>query len=77
MLKGEMENHLGHQKGTLEDSDNVRNSYSFKTLKTSLGLSSIRVLGMPSTFEPQINQKSTVRRTPSIEGKVLAMYAVA
>ena len=38
MLKGEIENHLGHKKHERsEDGDNVRNGYSSKTLKTSLG----------------------------------------
>ena len=44
MLKGEMENHLGHKKHeSSEDGDNVRNGYSSKTLKTSLGEVPIRV----------------------------------
>ena len=76
MLKGEMENHLGHKKHERsEDGDNVRNGYSSKTLKTSLGEVPIRVpRDRQSTFEPQIIKKHQ-RDVSSIEGKVLAMYA--
>ena len=74
--KGEMENHLGHKKHERsEDGDNVRNGYSSKTLKTSLGEVPIRVpRDRQSTFEPQIIKKHQ-RDVSSIEGKVLAMYA--
>ena len=76
MLKGEMENHLGHKRHERsEDGDNVRNGYSSKTLKTSLGEVPIRVpRDRQSTFEPQIIKKHQ-RDVSSIEGKVLAMYA--
>ncbi|EPP14165.1 transposase mutator type, partial [Megasphaera sp. BL7] len=76
LLKGEMENHLGHKKHERsEDGDNVRNGYSSKTLKTSLGEVPIRVpRDRQSTFEPQIIKKHQ-RDVSSIEGKVLAMYA--
>ena len=76
MLKGEMENHLGNKKHERsEDGDNVRNGYSSKTLKTSLGEVPIRVpRDRQSTFEPQIIKKHQ-RDVSSIEGKVLAMYA--
>ena len=44
MLKGEMENHLGHKNHERsEDGGNVRNGYSSKRLKTSLGEVPIRV----------------------------------
>ena len=78
MLKGEMENHLGHKKHERsEDGDNVRNGYSSKTLKTSLGEVPIRVpRDRQSTFEPQIIKKHQ-RDVSSIEGKVLAMMPVA
>ena len=70
MLKGEMENHLGHKKHEhSEDGDNVRNGYSSKTLKTSLGEVPIRVpRDRQSTFEPQIIKKHQ-RDVSSIEGK--------
>lgn len=76
MLKGEMENHLGHKKHERsEDGDNIRNGYSSKTLKTSLGEVPIRVpRERQCTFEPQIIKKHQ-RGVSSIEGMVLAMYA--
>ena len=76
MLKGEMENHLGHKNHERsEDGGNVRNGYSSKRLKTSLGEVPIRVpRDRQSTFEPQIIKKHQ-RDVSSIEGKVLAMYA--
>ena len=69
-----MENHLGHKKHERsEDGDNVRNGYSSKTLKTSLGEVPIRVpRDRQSTFEPQIIKKHQ-RDVSSIEGKVLAL----
>ena len=71
-----LENHLGHKKHErYEDGDNVRNGYSSKTLKTSMGEVPIRVpRDRQSTFEPQIIKKHQ-RDVSSIEGKVLAMYA--
>ena len=76
MLKGEMENHLGHKNHERsEDGGNVRNGYSSKRLKTSLGEVPIRVpRDRQSAFEPQIIKKHQ-RDVSSIEGKVLAMYA--
>ena len=59
---------------SLEDGDNVRNGYSSKTLKTSLGEVPIRVPGSPEyALKPRI--KKHQRDVSSIEGKVLAMYA--
>ena len=57
MLKGEMENHLGHKKHERsEDGDNVRNGYSSKTLKTSLGEVPIRV---PRIARVRLNRRSS------------------
>lgn len=76
VLKGEMKNHLGYEKnGHAGDSTNVRNGYSQKTLKTSLGEVPIRIpRDRQGQFEPQIVKKHQ-RDVSSIEGKVLAMYA--
>ena len=76
VLKGEMKNHLGYEKnGHTGDSTNVRNGYSQKTLKTSLGEVPIRIpRDRQGQFEPQIVKKHQ-RDVSSIEGKVLAMYA--
>lgn len=76
VLNGEMQNHLGYEKnGHPQDPINVRNGYSQKTLKTSLGEVPIRIpRDRQSRFEPQIVKKHQ-RDVTSIEGKVLAMYA--
>lgn len=78
ILKGEMENHLGHKKHERsEDGDNVRNGYSSKTLKTSLGEVPIRVPRVrQSTFEPQIIKKHP-RDVSSIEGRCWQCMLVA
>ena len=76
MLKGEMENHLGHKKQERsEDSDNVRNGYSSKTLKTSLGEVLSASLGIARVRLNRRSSRSTSATFSSIEGKVLAMYA--
>ena len=76
VLNGEMQNHLGYEKnGHPQDPTNVRNGYSQKTLKTSLGEVPIRIpRDRQSRFEPQIVKKHQ-RDVTSIEGKVLAIYA--
>jgi len=77
MLNGEMENHLGYGSNERGDksTDNRRNGYSKKTLKTSVGEVPIEVpRDRDGSFEPQVVPK---RQTDvsSIESKVLAMYA--
>ena len=76
MLKGEMENHLGHKKHERsEDGDNVRNGYSSKTLKTSLGEVPIRVLGIARVrLNRRLSRSTSATFRPS-RAKVLAMYA--
>ena len=78
MLKGEMENHLGHKNHERsEDGGNVRNDYSSKRLKTSLGEVPIRVpRDRQSTFEPQIIKKHP-RDVSSIEGRCWQCMLVA
>lgn len=77
MLKGEMDNHLGyddHDHGP-KDTDNRRNGYSSKKLKTSAGEVQIKVpRDREASFEPQIVPKRK-RDVSAIEDKVIAMYA--
>ena len=74
-LKGELENHLGYEKHARTTGGNTRNGYSSKTIKTSLGETSIRVpRDREGSFEPQIVKKYQ-KDVSSIEDKVLAMYA--
>lgn len=77
MLKGEMENHLGYaeHERTGTSSENARNGYTPKTLKTTMGEVPIKVpRDRQGTFEPQVAKKHQ-RDVSSIESKVLSMYA--
>lgn len=77
LLKGEMDHHLGYDsndKGPKE-TENRRNGYGEKTLKTSYGEVPIEVpRDRDGTFEPQIVPKRK-KDVSEIENKVLAMYA--
>lgn len=77
MLDGEMNHHLGYEKHAKEpkDSENRRNGYGSKAVKTSYGEVEIDVpRDRDASFEPQLIRK---RQTDvsAIENKVLAMYA--
>ena len=77
MLQGEMNIHLGYEnndKGP-KKTQNRRNGYGSKTLKTTRGEVDIEVpRDRDGTFEPQIVPKRT-KDVSEIENKVLAMYA--
>ena len=77
MLQGEMNNHLGYEnndKGP-KKTQNRRNGYGSKTLKTTRGEVDIEVpRDRDGTFDPQIVPKRT-KDVSEIENKVLAMYA--
>lgn len=77
MLQGEMDSHLGYEsndhgpKGT----ENRRNGYSSKTLKSTYGDIPVEVpRDRDASFEPQAVPKRTTD-VSGIEDKVLAMYA--
>ncbi|MBR3860671.1 MAG: IS256 family transposase [Oscillospiraceae bacterium] len=77
MLQGEMESHLGYgsndrgAKGT----ENRRNGYTSKTVKSSMGDIAIRTpRDRDGSFKPQIIPKRT-KDVSGIEDKVLSMYA--
>lgn len=77
MLKGEMDHHLGYESNNKEakPTENRRNGYGSKKVKTSYGEVGIEVpRDRDSSFEPKLIEK---RQTDvsSIENKVLAMYA--
>lgn len=76
MLKGELENHLCYEKHErTAESDNYRNGYSKKNIRTSLGELPLKIpRDRQGTFEPQVIKKHQ-KDISSIEGKVLAMYA--
>ena len=77
MLKGEMDAHLGYESNDhgFKDTDNRRNGYTDKTLKTSYGDVPIRApRDRDGSFSPQIVPKRETD-VSAIEDKVLSMYA--
>ena len=77
MLEGELNYHLGYETNdhTPKDTENRRNGYGKKTLKTSMGDIEIKTpRDRDSSFEPEAVPKRTTD-VSSIEGKVLSMYA--
>lgn len=77
MLRGEMASHLGYENNnrSIKETNNRRNGYSKKTVRTTNGNVSINVpRDREATFEPQIIPKRS-KDLASIEDKVLSMYA--
>ena len=77
MLQGEMNNHLGYENNNkdFKETNNRRNGYGSKTLKTTMGDIEIDVpRDRDASFEPEIIPKRT-SDVSAIESKVLAMYA--
>ena len=77
-LEGELEEELGYSKYDYrnKETDNSRNGYSEKTLKTSLGDMEIAVpRDRKGDFEPQIVKKNQTTLSGDIEEKILSMYA--
>lgn len=77
-LEGELEEELGYSKYDYrnKDTDNSRNGYSEKTLKSSLGDIEISVpRDRKGEFEPQIVRKNQTTLSGDIEEKILSMYA--
>lgn len=77
VLQGEMDAHPGYAPNDHGDkmTDNRRNGYSYKNIKTTCGETSVAVPGdRDAIFEPQAVPKR-VRDVSGTEGKVLSMYA--
>lgn len=77
MLKGEMNTHLGYNSNSKEqkETENRRNGYSSKNVKTTNGEIEIKVpRDRDSSFEPVSIPKGT-KDVSSMEGKILSMYA--
>lgn len=77
MLQGEMDSHLGYESNDrgYKDTNNRRNGYTHKTLKTTMGdveIDAPRDRG--GSFDPQLIPKRT-KDVSGIEDKVLSMYA--
>lgn len=77
-LEGELDDELGYSKYDYrnKESDNSRNGYSNKTLKTSFGETEIKVpRDRNGEFEPQLVKKYQTTLTGDIEEKIISMYA--
>ena len=77
-LEGELEEELGYSKYDYrsKETDNSRNGYSDKTLKSSLGDIEIQVpRDRKGEFEPQLVKKHQTTLSGDIEEKILSMYA--
>jgi len=77
MLKGELNTHLGYENNSKDEkeTDNRRNGYTTKKVKTSFGEMDIDVpRDRDASFEPYIIPKRT-KDISEIDRKVIAMYA--
>ena len=77
MLQGEMDNHLGYESNDhgYKATDNRRNGYGEKTIKTTMGDVEIQTpRDRDGSFDPQVLPKRS-KDVSGIEDKVLAMYA--
>lgn len=77
MLQGEMDSHLGYESNDhgYKETDNRRNGYSHKNVKTTYGEVPVAVpRDRDASFEPRAIPKRS-RDVSGIEDKVLSMYA--
>ncbi len=77
-LEGELDEELGYSKYDYrnKETDNSRNGYSEKTLKTSVGDLELAIpRDRKGEFDPQIVKKNQTTLSGNIEGKILSMYA--
>ena len=77
-LEAELDEELGYSKYDYrnKNTDNSRNGYSSKTLRTSFGDVDVTVpQDRKGEFEPQILKKNQTSISQDIEEKILSMYA--
>lgn len=75
MLEGELDGHLGYDKGQKSDNTNGRNGYGRKTVRTSLGESHIQVpRDRDASFNPMIIPKRG-NMVDGIENVIVSLYA--
>ena len=77
-LEAELDDKLGYSKYDYKnkDTDNSRNGYSSKTLRTSFGDAEVSVpRDRKGEFEPQLLKKNQTSISQDIEEKILSMYA--
>ena len=74
-LNAELDEHLGYDKHSRSSSDNSRNGYSSKTLRTEDGQFEIAApRDREGSFEPQLVKKQQTRFT-TMDDKILSLYA--
>ncbi|MDG9672363.1 IS256 family transposase, partial [Hahella sp. CR1] len=74
-LNAELDEHLGYEKHQPSDSDNTRNGYSSKTLRTEDGQFEVNTpRDRQGSFEPQLVKKQQTRFT-TMDDKILSLYA--
>lgn len=75
MMEAEMDEHLGYEKNQRSDSENARNGYKGKKIKSHYGELDIDVpQDRDSSFEPKIVPKRK-KDISQIDEKIIAMYA--
>lgn len=77
-LEGELDDELGYSRYDYrnKDTENSRNGYSEKTLKTSFGDMELAVpRDRKGAFEPQLVKKQQTTLSGDIEEKIISMYA--
>lgn len=74
-LNAELDEHLGYEKHQPSESDNSRNGYSSKTLRTEDGQFEVNTpRDRQGSFEPQLVKKQQTRFT-TMDDKILSLYA--
>lgn len=75
MLEGELDAHLGYQKHQESDTNNSRNGFGYKTIKTKHGKTQINVpRDRDASFEPVIVPKRS-QLSEGIESLIISLYA--
>lgn len=75
LLNAELTAHIGHEKGFKSDSNNIRNGYSEKTLKTATGKTLIKVpRDRDASFDPVIVPKHKTMHQ-ELEDAIMMLYA--
>lgn len=75
MLEGELDAHLGYEKGKISDSANARNGYDQKKIRSSFGESDIKVpRDRNATYNPMIVPKRE-NMVDGIENVIVSLYA--
>ena len=73
--QGELTTHLGYEKNEKSDTDNYRNGYSKKSLKSKYGEIEVNIpRDRNSTFEPRLVKKRQ-RLLDGTEDLILSLYA--